>query len=218
MSRPLRLQNIAHAMREGTEQKQMLAPISRAFTPAKFSVVSGPSGAGKTTLLSILSLTVRASQGDVFWGNDNLSALPPAEQAHWRRNHLGLVFQTSRLVGVMTAHEHIQLTAAIRRVPKAEADGLEILRMLGMGDKLRHVPSTLSGGEKQRIAIAQALCFKPSILLADEPTAALDNTNAKLVAETLRAYAQNNNAIVICVSHDHAVIDRADDHLVLEKA
>jgi putative ABC transport system ATP-binding protein len=200
----LTLDAVSHRVVEGATEKQTLAPLSRSFGAGKFHVVGGPSGAGKTTLLSVLSLTVRASRGMILWGKENLTGLKPAGQAQWRRDHLGLVFQTSRLVGVMTALEHVKLAAAIRGMPEAEAEGRTILDALGMGDKLGATPDKLSGGEKQRVAIAQALCCRPAILLADEPTAALDQSNAELVAHTLRTYARERGAV--------------DELLMLEKA
>jgi putative ABC transport system ATP-binding protein len=217
MGRALKLDRISHAVPEGDSLKATLAELSRSFEPGQFHVVGGPSGSGKTTLLSILSLTVRATRGMVMWGKDNLTALTPAAQANWRRQNLGLVFQTSRLVGVMNAIEHIKLAASIRNMPEAQTAGLSVLQALGMSEKLERLPSQLSGGEKQRVALAQALCCHPSILLADEPTAALDQNNAELVAHTLRTYARQQEAVVICVSHDRAVIDAADQLLTLAK-
>ena len=216
--RALTMDRVSHAITEGGVHKTILAPISRSFAPGRFHVVGGPSGSGKTTLLSILSLTVQAMQGAIFWGNDNMSLLTPAAQASWRRDRLGLIFQTSRLVSVMNPAEHVRLAAAIRNRPGAERDGLAALAALGMTDRLAQLPSQLSGGEKQRVAIAQALCARPAVLLADEPTAALDQANSALVAATLRRFAHENDAVVICVSHDRVVIDAADELLMLEKA
>lgn len=217
-ARPMILAEVAHSHFEGAQEKRVLAQLSRTFAPGQFHVVGGPSGAGKTTLLSILSLTVRPSRGIVLWGDDAISGLRAAEQAAWRRRHLGLIFQTSRLVGVMTVREHVKLASAIRGMPEAEAEGLAVLGALGMGNRFSQLPGQLSGGEKQRVAIAQALCARPSILLADEPTAALDQTNAALVAHTLRTFARERNAVVVCVSHDRVVMDAADHLLLLEKA
>lgn len=214
----LTLDDVSHVIVEGDKEKSVLAPLSRTFEPGQFHVVGGPSGAGKTTLLSILSLTVRPTKGMIHWGDETISALRAGQQATWRRKHLGLIFQTSRLVGVMTVREHIKLASAIRGMPEAEAEGLAILGALGMGARFNQIPSQLSGGEKQRVAIAQALCARPSVLLADEPTAALDQTNAALVAHTLRTFARDRNAVVICVSHDRVVMDAADNLLLLEKA
>jgi putative ABC transport system ATP-binding protein len=217
MSAALTLDHVAHTVFDGGEEKPTLAPLSRQFEAGKFHVVSGPSGAGKTTLLSILSLAIKPRRGMIRWGERNLSALSQAEQANWRRENLGLIFQTSRLVSVMNVAEHIRLAAATRRCADAVGVGIETATRLGLGGKLSALPEQLSGGEKQRVAIAQALCFGPKILLADEPTASLDNTNAGLVAATLRTFARAENAVVICVSHDRAVIDAADELLVLEK-
>lgn len=216
--RPLVLDGVGHALCEGATERPVLAPLSCTFKAGRFHVVGGPSGAGKTTLISILSLTVRPSRGMILWGDENLTGLRSAQQADWRRRHLGLVFQTSRLVGVMTVREHLALAASIRGKPAAEAEGLAILGALGMGARLNQVPAQLSGGEKQRVAIAQALCARPAVLLADEPTAALDQTNAALVAQTLRNFAIERQAVVICVSHDRVVMDAADSLLMLEKA
>jgi putative ABC transport system ATP-binding protein len=214
----LELLDVAHAMAEAGRARPVLAPISRAFAPGRLHVIGGPSGAGKTTLLSILALSVRPTRGRVRWGARDLSGLSQPEQAQWRRQHLGMVFQTSRLVSVMTVAEHIGLAAAIRAQAPARAEGLALLQRLGLADRLGQLPAQLSGGEKQRVALAQALCARPAILLADEPTAALDRANAAHVAATLGDFARQNGAIVICVSHDAVVIDAADDVLMLEKA
>jgi putative ABC transport system ATP-binding protein len=216
MNEALSLDRVSHSVADGQDEHCTLAPLSRCFAPGVFHAVGGPSGAGKTTLLSILSLTVKPRQGMLRWGEDNLTALSPERQAAWRRANLGLIFQTSRLVSVMNVREHIALAAAMRRRPEAVGEGLNLEKM-GMADRLGAMPAQLSGGEKQRVAIAQALCFRPRVLLADEPTAALDHNNAALVAATLRSYARSSGAVVICVSHDRAVLDAADDMLTLAK-
>ena len=211
------LEGIAHAMAEAGRMKPVLATLTHSFAPGQFHVVGGPSGAGKTTLLSILGLAIRATSGTVLWGGEELSALSAARQAAWRRANLGMIFQTSRLVAVMTVAEHITLAATIRRQPAAASRGAALLERLGMADKRSQLPAQLSGGEKQRVAIAQALAAEPPVLLADEPTAALDAANADLVARTLREYARTCGAVVICVSHDRTVIDLADHVLMLER-
>jgi putative ABC transport system ATP-binding protein len=217
MSPALALDHVAHQVIDAGNAKATLAPLNREFLPGLLNVVGGPSGAGKTTLLSILSLTIRAAKGMIRFGDDNLTALKPAGATAWRRANIGMVFQTSRLVSLMSVREHIHLAAATRGKVDAVEEGLALLRQLGLGDKLGHRPDQLSGGEKQRVAISQALCFRPNLLLADEPTAALDQANAELVAQTLRAYARSSGSVVVCVSHDRAVIDAADDLLMLQK-
>jgi putative ABC transport system ATP-binding protein len=218
MSAALILDHVSHSVLEAGNEKRTLAPLNRRFEPGLLNVVGGPSGAGKTTLLSILSLTVRATSGMILFGETNLTALNASAAKEWRRRHIGMVFQTSRLVSLMSVREHILLSARIRGSGSAIAEGLKRLKDFGLSDKLDSRPDKLSGGEKQRVALAQALSFDPPVLLADEPTAALDQQNAERVAQTLRAYAREKQAVVICVSHDRALFDTADNILKLEKA
>jgi putative ABC transport system ATP-binding protein len=218
MSGALILDHVSHSVLEAGAEKRTMASLNRRFEPGLLNVVGGPSGAGKTTLLSILSLTVRATQGMIHFGETNLTALSPSATKEWRRKHIGMVFQTSRLVSLMSVREHILLSARIRGSGAAISQGLQRLKDFGLADKLDARPDKLSGGEKQRVALAQALSFDPPVLLADEPTAALDQHNAELVAHALRAYAREKGAVVVCVSHDRALFDAADDILKLEKA
>jgi putative ABC transport system ATP-binding protein len=217
MTGSLKLDDVTHGVMEAGRRKATLAPISRTFAGGKFHVVGGPSGAGKTTLLSVLSLSVKPWHGAIGWNGHSISEMDAAAKAAWRRDKLGLIFQTSRLVSVMTVAEHIRLAAISRKRPDAFDRGIALLDQFGLSGKLAALPNQLSGGEKQRVAIAQALCFEPPVLLADEPTAALDNANGGLVSATLRTYARASGAVVICVSHDRVVIDAADEVLMLEK-
>lgn len=215
-ARPLILEGLARSVLDSGQAKRTLATLDHVFAPGRFHVVNGPSGAGKTTLLSLLALAVPPTRGLLHWGQLNLSGLKPSAAAAWRRSNLGMIFQTSRLVSVMTALENVRFGGAIRGM-RVEAEALQLLRGFGLEDKLAHLPSQLSGGEKQRVAIAQALACRPPLLLADEPTASLDAANAAFVAETLKSYARANAACVICVSHDRTVIDLADEVLTLER-
>lgn len=215
-AQPLILEGLARSMLDSGQEKAMLAPLSRVFAPGQLHVVSGPSGAGKTTLLSLLALAVPPTRGMIRWGSLNLSQLKAPVAAAWRRDNLGMIFQTSRLVSVMNALENVCFGGAIRGMDVRGEAG-RLLGAFGLGDKQDHLPAQLSGGEKQRVAIAQALACRPALLLADEPTASLDAANAAFVAETLKSYARANAATVVCVSHDRTVIDAADELLTLER-
>jgi ABC-type lipoprotein export system ATPase subunit len=215
-ARPLVLDGVVHRVAETGVSRTVLAPLTHRFEPGHFHVVGGPSGVGKTTLLSILALALRPTCGAVLWGEEDLARLPSPRAAAWRRQNLGMITQVHQMVGVMTVREHVRLAGTIRGKPEAEAEGLAILGMLGMGRRLTHVGGDLSGADKQRVAIAQALCARPPVLLADQPTAALDQASAALVAETLRSYARESGAVVICSSHDPVVMAAADDLLMLE--
>lgn len=215
-AQPLILDRLARSVLDSGEEKRTMAPLTWTFAPGKLHVVSGPSGAGKTTLLSLLALAVPPSDGLLHWGRENLSALQPAAAISWRRANLGMIFQTSRLVSVMTALENACFGGAIRGLD-VRHEAIRLLDAFGLADRRDQLPSRLSGGEKQRVAIAQALACHPPLLLADEPTASLDSGNAAFVAETLLAYARANAATVICVSHDRIMIEAADERLVLER-
>lgn len=218
MSAALAVSDIHHEVSDGSAVKRTLSPLTRRFEPGAFHVFGGPSGAGKTTLLSLLSLAVRAAGGRIFHGGSELTALSAREAGAWRRTHLGMVFQTTRLVAIMTAQEHIALASRLRpHAPGAFEKGMALLFTLGLADQLHQLPGQLSGGEKQRIALAQALCFAPSIVLCDEPTAALDGANARLIGEILADYAHDQNAVVICASHDRALHELADHSFDLER-
>lgn len=216
IAQPLMLEGVSRSVSDSGQEKHTLARLDRVFVPGRFHVVNGPSGAGKTTLLSLLALAVPPTRGMLHWGQINLTALGPEAAAAWRKANLGMIFQTSRLVSVMTAFENVCFGGAIRGL-RVEAEAHRLLEGFGLGAKKASLPAQLSGGEKQRVAIAQALACRPALLLADEPTASLDAANAAFVADTLKAYVTANAATVICVSHDRTVIDAADDLLTLER-
>lgn len=213
---PVIVEGLSHSVLDSGQEKRTLAPLSRCFLPGKLHVVSGPSGSGKTTLLSLLALSVRPSQGLIHWGKRNLTKLSLADAASWRKANLGLIFQTSRLVSVMSAIENACFGGRIRGL-RIEDEAHRLMTSFGLSGRKDQLPAQLSGGEKQRVAIVQALACRPPLLLADEPTASLDSANAAFVAETLKAYARTNSACVICVSHDATVIDAADDLLTLAR-
>lgn len=216
MTNNLTIRGISHWMGEGQARACVLAPIDHDFVAGRFCCISGPSGAGKTTLLSILAAVVRPVQGQLLHNDLDLTAADDRGRLAWRRGHLGLVFQTSRLIDLLTAAEHMALVARLRRT-SVESAGLAWLNRLGLDHRLNSRPAALSGGEKQRVALAQALAPSPSVLLADEPTAALDGTNARLVARVLADYATQTGAVVIAVSHDPTLFDAAHDRLDLAR-
>lgn len=219
MTAALVIARLRHEVADGLAAKTTLAPLSHHFAPGSMTVIGGPSGAGKTTLLSLLSRAVDPVAGTIHHGGIALTELSTARSAAWRRATVGLVFQTSRLIGVMSARDHVALAARLRpgRCEETLARGLALLERFGLGDRLDHRPVHLSGGEKQRVALAQALCFRPPVILADEPTASLDAANAALIAETLRDHARAHGAVVVCVSHDPLLRGRADSVFDLER-
>jgi putative ABC transport system ATP-binding protein len=217
MSAPLILNDVAHAIVEGAQRQPVLASLTRCFAPGTFTCVAGPSGAGKTTLLSIIAGVVAPTSGSVSHGATPVTSLSHRQRQQWRSKDVALVFQTCRLIDVLTVAEHMALVGRLRGRPAATASGLAWVEKLGLGHRLSQRPADLSGGEKQRVALAQALAAAPSLLLADEPTAALDPVNARTVAEAIGHYARDTGAVVIAVSHDATMFDAASDRLQLER-
>ena len=213
----MQLAGIDHRLEDGGAARLLLSGFSAQFAPGCFTCITGPSGTGKTTILSLLAGVVPAQAGRVLDGATDVSAMDERGRSAWRRARVGLVFQTCRLIDVLTAAEHMALVARLRKAPGAEARGVALLAALGLAGKEQARPGQLSGGEKQRVALAQALACRPPILLADEPTAALDRDNALMVAAALRAHAEDTSAVVVAVSHDAAMIDGAHARVVLQK-
>lgn len=189
--------------------------MTHRFSAGQLHVLQGQPEGYAAALLSVLSLTVQPVRGAVFWGDLNLTLCTPAQQADWRRRQLGLVSEAGRLVAVMSVRDHVRLAAAVRGRPDAEAEGLAMLGALGMGALFNHLPDQLTSSEKQCLALAQSLSARPPVLLADQPTAALNDKCAALVATTLRTYARDRGAVVICASHDPLVLNAADEVLQL---
>lgn len=217
MTAALRLIGVSHVAGTGAGRTPVLATLDIVFQPGRFACLTGPSGAGKTTALSIIAGVVTPSLGEVRHGDRAISRLPDLARREWRRCHVGLIFQTCRLFDILTAEEHMALVARVRGNPAALASGRRWLQQLGLGDRLHHRPGLLSGGEKQRVALAQALAAAPSVLLADEPTAALDAPNAEVVAQTLADYAAETGAVVVAVSHDRLMFEAAHVRVELER-
>lgn len=217
MMAALRLVGVSHIAGTGAGRMPVLAALDIAFQPGRFACLSGPSGAGKTTALSILAGVVTPSLGEVWHGDRAISPLPDIARREWRRRHVGLIFQTCRLFDILSAEEHMALVARLRGSPAALGAGRGWLQRLGLGDRMHHRPGQLSGGEKQRVALAQALAAAPSVLLADEPTAALDAPNAEAVARTLADYAAETGAVVVAVSHDRSMFEAAHQRVELER-
>jgi len=179
----------------------------------------GPSGAGKSTLLTVLGLINPPDEGRiviekklVFDGQLRVNART------FRRKHLGFVFQKSNLIPFLTAAENVQLAMEINDASPREARSraMELLEYLGVADRANHLPSKLSGGQQQRVAVARALANKPSLILADEPTAALDSVRGRQVMELFRDVAHEQNAGVIVVTHDHRALDVFDHAFEME--
>jgi putative ABC transport system ATP-binding protein len=177
----------------------------------EFVAVMGPSGCGKSTLLNLVAGLDAPSAGDVIVAGESLAGCDENALARMRRRHIGLVFQFFHLLEEMTALENVTIAAAIAGVPRrrAESRARELLDLLGLAERADRLPGVLSGGERQRLAIARALANEPTLLLADEPTGALDSAGGGEVLELFRRLHASGQTILM-VTHDATVADAAD--------
>lgn len=172
-----------------------------------FAVIVGPSGAGKTTVLNILGGMDSADEGEVIIDGTNIVGFNEKELTTYRRKDVGFVFQSYNLIPNLTAKENVELAAEIS--PDA-LDAEEVLRSVGLGERLDNFPAQLSGGEQQRVAIARALAKQPKLLLCDEPTGALDYETGKKVLELLNDSKTEYGATVVVITHNRAISPMAN--------
>lgn len=214
----IRARGISKIYREGAAELRALSDVDLEIHTNQLTLLMGPSGSGKTTLLSILGCILRASSGELEILGENVSALAESELPRVRRDMIGFVFQGFNLFPTLTAKENVALALDIRGRNKKEAHqrAEELLLEVGLKDRMKAFPADLSGGQKQRVAIARALASNPPILLADEPTAALDSTSGKAVIELLQQLARRASRSVVMVTHDPRVLSYGDRILHLE--
>jgi putative ABC transport system ATP-binding protein len=170
----------------------------------EFIALMGPSGSGKSTLLHLIAAMDRATDGEILVLGENLRALSDREIAHWRNVHIGFVFQSFNLIPVLTAIENVELPLKLTSLKKKERmeHATTALRLVGLGDRLTHLPRQLSGGQEQRVAIARAIVTDPDLILADEPTGNLDATSATEVLTLLSRLNKEFGKTIVMVTHD----------------
>jgi putative ABC transport system ATP-binding protein len=202
--RSLSVENASIAFGSGSTRVNALTDVSLAFAPSTLTLVTGPSGSGKTTLLSLLGCLLAPDTGSVYVGGTNAVSCTPKKRAELRRREIGFIFQAFRLFHSLSAAENVVIKANIAGVGRKQSQrtARDLLASMGLASKLHLKPDELSGGEKQRVAIARALISKPKILLADEPTAALDSNSGRQICEILRRLAVEGEHTVVVVSHD----------------
>ena len=190
--------------------------VNLSISDGEYAAVMGPSGCGKSTLLNVIAGLIAPSGGEVVLAGERLGGRSEDELATLRRRHIGMVFQFFNLLEGMTALENVVLAALISGVERrpAERRAQELLAMLGLADRARVLPTGLSGGQRQRLAIARALANTPTLLLADEPTGALDSDGAAEIMELFSGLHRGGQTIVL-VTHDAAVAASAQRLLLM---
>lgn len=183
----------------------------------EFVAIMGPSGSGKSTLLHLLAGLDRPTSGSIVLAGTDLATLDEDDRAVTRRNRIGLIFQSFRLLGTLTALENVALPLAIagRVGSEARQRAEQALEEVGLIERRGHRPDQLSGGEQQRVAIARALVGRPLLLLADEPTGNLHSAQGKVILELLRRLVDERGQTVVLVTHDAALAARADRLLLM---
>jgi putative ABC transport system ATP-binding protein len=178
----------------------------------EFVMLAGPSGSGKTTLLSILGCVLAPTDGEVHLCGEDVARLREAELPRIRSELIGFIFQGNNLIASLTTEQNVALQLELRGVGSKRAleEAAELLGKVGLGDKIGRKPMDLSGGQRQRVSIARALAGDPPVILADEPTAALDAENGRHVTEILRELARERGTTVVVVTHDNRIFHLAD--------
>lgn len=196
----------------GASAVRALDDVSLRLAKGTVAALLGPSGSGKSTLVKALGFVSPAERGEVCFAGRAVvrDGVALADLAALRRRHLGFVFQKANLTSFLDALENVELACELSGKPDGRRRARELLAYLGVGHRERSYPETLSGGEQQRVAIARALANEPSLVLADEPTAALDGARSRIVMELFRRVAHELGAAVLIVTHDHRALDVFD--------
>lgn len=192
-------QGVTKVYETGDVKVYALAGVDLELYKGELTVLLGPSGSGKSTLLNILGGLDHATEGRVWFEENELTDLPDRGLTKYRRDHVGFVFQFYNLVPSLTARENVQLVTDVAPDPMPAEEALELV---GLGKRMDHFPSEMSGGEQQRVAIARAIAKRPQILLCDEPTGALDSTTGVQVLEVLRNINERFGTTTVVITHN----------------
>jgi putative ABC transport system ATP-binding protein len=210
--------DIVKVLGKGAGQVQALKGVSLSLASGQLTLLMGPSGSGKTTLLSVLGCMLTPSQGTVRILGHSTEGAEPGELAKLRRDHLGFVFQSYHLFPTLNAVDNVRLALDVRgaRSERAIGKAKDALSIVGLSHKMNSFPSELSGGEQQRVAIARAIVGDPSVILADEPTGALDGKSGQDIMTILARIAKDSARGVLVVTHDPRALPFADRIIYME--
>lgn len=209
--------HLNHYYGQGSLQKQVLFDINLEIERGEIMIMTGPSGSGKTTLLTLMGSLRSIQDGNLsILGQELLNA--SKDQMTLARRDIGYIFQAHNLLNFLTAYQNVEMALEIHDVTAAEADTRirDVLTAVGLEHRMNYYPSDLSGGQKQRVAIARALVSQPKIILADEPTAALDKKSGRDVVEIMEKLAREQGCTILLVTHDNRILDLADRIIYME--
>ncbi|MBB5751252.1 ABC transporter ATP-binding protein [Prosthecomicrobium pneumaticum] len=213
----LRLEKVERHYGDGESRLSILTGASLVLSPGEVVALVAPSGAGKSTLLHIAGLLDKPDSGEVYIGGREAGSLTDAERTEMRRLHIGFVYQFHHLLPEFTALENVMMPQLIRGLDRKEAAARaeQLLAYMRLGERVKHRPSELSGGEQQRVAIARAVANAPHVLLADEPTGNLDPKTSRYVFEALTALVRASDVAALIVTHNMDLASKMDRRITL---
>jgi putative ABC transport system ATP-binding protein len=206
----IQITNLTMRLAGGGAAVTLLDDIHLTIPHRQFVAITGPSGSGKSTLLGLMAGLDRPTDGSVTCFGESFSGMSEDALARFRRNHIGIVFQSFHLIPTLTAFENVLVPLELRGDPDARDAAMALLEQVGLAQRHGHYPVQLSGGEQQRVAVARACAGRPSILLADEPTGNLDTENGARIFDLLLHLRQTQESTFVLVTHDPALATRAD--------
>ncbi len=217
MTALIRLEQLCKTFHKGSQTIQVLKDLDLEIHAGETVSITGRSGVGKSTLLQVMGTLDRPDSGHVYYDDEDVFAYKERALAVFRNRSIGFVFQFHHLLPDFTAVENVALPARIAKadIPKAEARALELLHLVGLSERIRHLPGELSGGEQQRVAIARALMMEPKVLLADELTGNLDAATSEGIHELLLDLNGKLGATLVVVTHNQDLASRMKRRLVL---
>ncbi|MEA5595844.1 DevA family ABC transporter ATP-binding protein [Rivularia sp. UHCC 0363] len=218
MSSVISIQNLDHFFGKGKLRKQVLFDITLEINAGEIIIMTGPSGSGKTTLLTLAGGLRSAQSGSLHVLGQELCGASARKLTQVRRNN-GYIFQAHNLHGSLTALQNVRMGLEVHKdisTAQMRNRSIEMLEAVGLGERVNYYPDDLSGGQKQRVAIARALVAEPKIVLADEPTAALDKKSGRDVVELMQSLAKEKGCTILLVTHDNRILDIADRIIYME--
>jgi putative ABC transport system ATP-binding protein len=200
----VQVRNVSKIFKRDAFQVTALDSVSIDIAKGEFLALMGPSGSGKTTLLNMIAAIDRPTSGELLVQGEDVFRFSDSQSAHWRNTHIGYIFQTFNLIPVLTAFENVELPLLLTKLSSQERRDhvMTALKLVGLEERVSHLPKQLSGGQEQRVAIARAIVSDPTLLLADEPTGDLDSHSATEVLEILKRLNEDFQKTVVMVTHD----------------
>lgn len=214
----IKIRNLNHSFGKKNLQKRVLHNINLVVDRGEIVILTGHSGSGKTTLLSLIGGLRSVQDGQLICVGSELNGANELDLVETRRQ-IGYIFQAHNLLPFMTAGQNVQMSIELHdsiSMKAARARSATMLRAVGLGERINYYPDSLSGGQKQRVAIARALVSNPQLILADEPTAALDSQTGREIVNLMQKMAREQNCTILMVTHDNRILDIADRIIHME--